>query len=268
MNNHASVTAGITSTETGAPLRAASNTSPASSLQSRAMTASSPECKRFVRVVLWLFMLIALSAYRTMDPLSAADQRAQGPSVAVTDDATGDFDWTRFAGVYRFGACSHSPRPIWADMPGKTHVVIDVSRDYTVYPRELSLDLVRKTDEWHPIGLGWSFRDINAGPQEDSRGRTWESHTTTDGIYGILRWNDPYSVGFSTLRLTMDASGGVVHEMVQKSDSDQVGVRRERCTLNRQSDDRQSDHSYPDTTAAATTIVASPFLSPTIWIAF
>src|SRR5687768_4544296 len=160
--------------------------------------------KTFVRVAMWLFTLTVLSAYRTMDPLSATDRRAQGPHVAVMDDSPGDFDWTRFAGVYRYGACSHSPRPIWADMPGKTHVVIDVSRDYTVYPQRFSLNLVRKRDEWHPIGLGWSFWDINAGPQEDSDGRTWESHTTTDGIYGILRWNDPHSGGaFSALQLTM-----------------------------------------------------------------
>jgi len=105
-------------------------------------------------------------------------------------------------------------------------------------------------DHRHPIGLGWSFWDINAGPQEDSRGRTWESHTTTDGIYGILRWNDPHSgSAFSTLQLTMDISGGVVYEMVQKSDSDHVGVLRERCTLNRQSDTQAVLGAYRDTVA-------------------
>ena len=126
--------------------------------------------------------------------------------------------------------------PVWADRPDKTHVAINVSRDDAVYPPKFSLNVVRKNDEWHPIGLAWSFRDINAGLQVDERGRTWQSHTIADGIHGALSWNDPHSVGFTTLRLRMDASGGVSYEMVQTSELDQVGVRRERCALIRQSD--------------------------------
>ncbi|MBI3549661.1 MAG: hypothetical protein HY078_11525 [Elusimicrobia bacterium] len=149
--------------------------------------------------------------------------------------AKGNFKWESFAGNYGFGDCRNSPGPIWGDGSNMHYIVAYPFTDYTVNPAKVSLVFMRVNHTNNPIGLDWTFEYVNQGPQARRHPETGavmtslESYATTDGIYGMMSWDNPGNQGFSTLQLWMNA-GVVTYEMRQKTDSDPE-VRVERCTL-------------------------------------
>ncbi|MBI4061972.1 MAG: hypothetical protein HY403_11145 [Elusimicrobia bacterium] len=167
--------------------------------------------------------------------LSLASARAALPVPDRAGPRRGGFDWTAFEGKYDFGACRSRPGPIWGDYPPGAFVLIEPRRDYTRQPVVESLEIIRASHR-SPLALGWQMDGIGLGPQQrrdPDTGRVngaWESYPTADGVYGVLMWDNPHNVGWSTFQLTMDARGGVRYEMRQKRDTDPV-VREETCTL-------------------------------------
>ena len=57
-----------------------------------------------------------------------------------------------------------------------------------------------------------------------------ESYATADGVYGMMAWNRPHNVGWSTLQLRMDTQAKVSLTLRQRNDSD-ASTREETCTL-------------------------------------
>ena len=57
-----------------------------------------------------------------------------------------------------------------------------------------------------------------------------ESYATADGVYGMMAWDRPHNVGWSTLQLRMDAQGHISLTIRQRTDSD-ASTREETCTL-------------------------------------
>jgi hypothetical protein len=148
-----------------------------------------------------LLLLLALSAHAAIP----APDRAGPPA--------GSFAWTRFQGMYDFAGCTSAPKPLWSDAPPESFVRIWPSS----YPKE-SLELMRASYK-NPIALGWTMEDVGQGPQdrvENDTGRVFgrhESYATADGVYGLLAWDNPGNVGWTTLQLSMDAHGNVSYVM-------------------------------------------------------
>ena len=147
----------------------------------------------------------------------------------------GGFDWTQFQGKYDIGECQSRPSAIWADSRAGTFVQIDHKVAYTRHPTTESLELMRANSR-NPIALGWSVERVGQGRQTENDaatgkvGKVMESYATVDGVYGMMAWDRPNNVGWSTLQLRMDAQGSISLTIRQRTDSD-AATREETCTL-------------------------------------
>ena len=149
------------------------------------------------------------------------------------------FDWTKFFGVYRFGACENSGAPIWGQCPD--HCTVSVSNDpfATQERRENSLGLLRRRDG-SPFAVNWDLDKINQGPFEKSSQTTGqvygagETFTVADGLYGFSKWHwSETDSGWDSIHLRMDEEGQVFYEATVKYASEET-PRVEKCQLKRQ----------------------------------
>lgn len=173
-------------------------------------------------------------------PLSLAalmgeDVRAQMTYPDRPGPAKGGFNWTKFEGKYDIGECQSYPSAIWGDGPTGTFVQIDRMVDYTRGPSTERLELMR-ANNGSPIGLGWSVERIGGARRTETHAQTgkvvkvMESYATADGVYGMMAWDQPHNVGWSTLQLRMDTGGKISLTIRQRNDSD-ASTREETCRL-------------------------------------
>jgi hypothetical protein len=168
----------------------------------------------------WLFaFLLALTA-----PIAAASMTY--PDLPAPEK--GSFDWTQFHGKYDFSDCRSRSSAIWGDALPGTFIQID--------QRDEGLELMRANNR-NPVALGWSLERVGQGRQSRNDGATdkglvTESYATADGVYGMMAWDRPHNVGWSTLQLRMTAEGNISLTLRQRTDSD-AATREETCTLTR-----------------------------------
>jgi hypothetical protein len=147
----------------------------------------------------------------------------------------GRFDWTQFEGKYDFSECRSRPSAIWGDSRPDTFVQIDHKVTYERFPATEGLELMRANYR-NPIALGWSVERVGQGRQTDTDADTgkvdkvMESYATRDGVYGMMAWDHPNNVGWSTLQLRMDAQSNISFTLRQRANSD-AATREETCTL-------------------------------------
>lgn len=149
--------------------------------------------------------------------------------------AKGGFDWTQFQGKYDFSQCRSRPSAIWGDGRPGTFVQIDHKVAYTRNPTTEGLELMRANNRI-PFALGWAVERVGQGRQTENDadtgkvGKVMESYATADGVYGMMAWDRPDNVGWSTLQLRMDAQRNISLTIRQRTDSD-AATREETCTL-------------------------------------
>ena len=186
---------------------------------------------RLQRNVSWLFTVVLVFPALVI----GASALAQTSYPDRLGPDKGDFDWTRFEGKYDFGECRSRPSAIWGDSLPGTFVQIDRKVVYTRHPVTEGLELMRANNR-NPIALGWSVERVGKGRQTETDADTgkvdpvMESYATADGVYGMMAWNRPHNVGWSTLQLRMDAQAKVSFTIRQRTDSD-TSTREETCTL-------------------------------------
>lgn len=167
--------------------------------------------------------------------LIGEDVRAQMTYPDRPGPAKGDFNWTKFEGKYDIGECRSHPSAIWGDGPAGTFVQIDRVVDYTRRPATGGLELMR-ANNGSPIGLGWSVERIGHDRRTEVHAETgevvkaMESYATADGVYGMMAWDRPHNVGWSTLQLRMDSRDNISLTIRQRTDSD-TSTREETCRL-------------------------------------
>jgi len=90
-----------------------------------------------------------------------------------------------------------------------------------------------------PIALGWSVQRVGHGRQTETNadtgklGKVMESYATADGVYGMMIWDGPPHMGWSTLQLRTDAQGNTSFTIRQRTVSD-ASTREETCMLKKQ----------------------------------
>ena len=147
----------------------------------------------------------------------------------------GSFDWTQFEGKYDISECQSRPSAIWGDGAPGTFLQIDHRVGYTRIPTTEGLELMRANNR-NPIALGWSVERVGQGRQTETDadtgkvGKVMESYATADGVYGMMAWDRPHNVGWSTLQLQMDARANISFTIRQRTYSD-TSTREETCTL-------------------------------------
>jgi len=181
------------------------------------------------KYILWWLLPLGLAA------LIVEDVRAQITYPDRSAPAKGGFNWTKFAGKYDIGECQSHPSPIWGGGPIGTFVQIDHIVDYTRSPSTDRLELMR-ANNGSAFGLGWSVERIGHARRTETHAKTGkvvkvvESYATADGVYGMMAWDQPHNVGWSTLQLRMDTQGKISLTIRQRNDSD-ASTREETCRL-------------------------------------
>lgn len=167
--------------------------------------------------------------------LIGEDVRAEMTYPDRPGPAKGSFNWTKFEGKYDIGGCQSHPSAIWGDGPPGSFVQIDHLIDYTREPATRGLELMR-ANNGTPIGLGWSVERIGHDRRTETHAGTdkvvkvTESYATANGVYGMMAWDRPHNVGWSTLQLRMDTRGNISLTIRQRTDSD-ASTREETCRL-------------------------------------
>ena len=166
--------------------------------------------------------------------LIGASAAAQTPEPDQSGPAKGGFDWKTFEGKYDFGKCQSSPSAIWEHRTPGTFVQIDYNAGYARNPAQPGLELIRANDR-STLALGWSIERVGEGRQTETNvdtgkvSKVMESYATADGVYGMIAWNRPFNVGWSTLQIRQGLDN-VSYTMRQRTESDH-STREETCTL-------------------------------------